>query len=55
MMDWDALRIVLAVAEGGSFSAAARRLRISQPTVGRRIADIETRLATGCSTVRSGA
>lgn len=46
MMDWDALRVVLAVAEGGSFSAAARRLRISQPTVGRRIAEIETRLAS---------
>lgn len=45
-MDWDALRVVLAVAEGGSFSAAARRLRISQPTVGRRIADIEARLST---------
>jgi DNA-binding transcriptional LysR family regulator len=46
MLDWDALRIFLAVAESGSLSAASRRLRISQPTVSRRIAALEEEMAT---------
>jgi DNA-binding transcriptional LysR family regulator len=37
MLDWDDLRFVLAVARGGSLSAAARALAVTQPTVGRRI------------------
>lgn len=40
-MNWSDLPVLLAVAETGSFSAAARKLRLSQPTVGRRIAALE--------------
>lgn len=40
-MDWDDLRIFLAVARGESLSAAARVLRIDPATVGRRIARLE--------------
>jgi DNA-binding transcriptional LysR family regulator len=42
--DWDDIRSFVAAAQTGSFGAAARRLRISQPTVTRRIDDLETRL-----------
>lgn len=38
---WDDLRLFLAVAEAGSLSGAARRLRIGQPTVSRKLAAIE--------------
>lgn len=38
---WDDLKLFLAVAETGSLSAAARRLRVAQPTVSRRLADLE--------------
>jgi DNA-binding transcriptional LysR family regulator len=38
---WDELRVFLAVAEAGSLSAAARVLRMTQPTVSRRIAELE--------------
>jgi DNA-binding transcriptional LysR family regulator len=38
---WDDVRILLAIAESGSLSAAARRLAIAQPTVSRRLAEIE--------------
>jgi DNA-binding transcriptional LysR family regulator len=41
---WDDMRLFLAVAEGGSLSAAARRLRIAQPTVSRRLAELESSL-----------
>lgn len=41
MLDWDDLRFVLAVARDGSMSAAALRLGVAQPTVGRRIAALE--------------
>lgn len=40
-MDWDDLRIFLAVARGESLSAAGRHLRIDPATVGRRIARLE--------------
>ena len=43
-MDWRALQNVVTVAETGSLSAAARRLNISQPTVGRRIEQLEQQL-----------
>ena len=39
--DWDDYRHFLAVAESGSLSGAARRLGVSQPTVGRRIDALE--------------
>lgn len=45
-MLWESYRYFLAVAQTGSLSAAARRLSVSQPTVGRQIADLEARLNT---------
>jgi len=45
-MDWRAIQDVVAVAEAGSLSAAARRLNVSQPTVGRRLEQLETQLGT---------
>lgn len=44
-MDWDDLRVFLAVARTESLSAAAKRLKIDPATVGRRIARLEE--ATG--------
>lgn len=44
-MDWDDLRVFLAVARAESLSAAGRRLKIDPATVGRRIARLEE--ATG--------
>src|SRR6476661_1431402 len=38
---WDDVRIFLAVAEAGSVSGAARQLRVGQPTVSRRLAEME--------------
>jgi DNA-binding transcriptional LysR family regulator len=38
---WDEVRLFLAVAEEGSVSGAARRLRLSQPTLSRRLAALE--------------
>lgn len=42
--DWDDLRYVLAVARGGSLSAAARRLSVNHSTVFRRLAALEAAL-----------
>jgi DNA-binding transcriptional LysR family regulator len=42
--NWTLLRSFLAVAEAGSLSAAARELGLSQPTLGRHIAEIEAGL-----------
>lgn len=39
--NWDDVQVFLAVAEAGSLSAAAKRLRVTQPTVSRRLAEIE--------------
>lgn len=44
MKDWDDYRYFLAVAKAGTLSAAAQALGASQPTVGRRVADLEKRL-----------
>lgn len=41
---WDDLRTVLAIGRAGSLSGAARALRVSHPTVFRRINQIERRL-----------
>lgn len=41
---WDDLRLFLAVAEQGSFSAAARLLKLGQATLSRRIAELEASL-----------
>lgn len=40
-MDWDDVRVFLAVARYGSLRAAGRTLGLSQPTVGRRLALFE--------------
>lgn len=45
-MDIEALRAFVAVAETGSFSAAAARLFITQPAVSKRIAALERELGT---------
>jgi DNA-binding transcriptional LysR family regulator len=44
--DWEDLKFFLAVARGGSLSAAARSLHTSPATVGRRITVLEGRLQT---------
>lgn len=44
--DWNDNRAFLAVLEGGSLSAAARHLGLSQPTVRARIAALEAALGT---------
>jgi DNA-binding transcriptional LysR family regulator len=41
---WDDVQLFLAVAEAGSLSAASRRLQVTQPTVSRRLAELEARL-----------
>lgn len=41
---WNDVRLFLAVAERGSLSAAARELRLGQPTVSRRLAELEDTL-----------
>ncbi|HZZ63804.1 MAG TPA: LysR family transcriptional regulator [Roseiarcus sp.] len=40
-MDWDNVRVFLAVARAGQFVAAAKRLRLDHATVSRRIAALE--------------
>ena len=43
-MNWNDLKIVLAIERGGSLSAAARTLGINQTTVSRRLAALEEQL-----------
>jgi DNA-binding transcriptional LysR family regulator len=43
-LDWNDVRTFLAVAETGSLNAAARNLGITQPTISRRMEDLEYRL-----------
>lgn len=45
-LNWDDLRITLAIAEHGTLSGAAVHLRISHPTLSRRLQLIERRLGT---------
>ncbi|HEY0956177.1 MAG TPA: LysR family transcriptional regulator [Roseateles sp.] len=45
-LQWDDLRIVLAIAECGTLSAAAVQLNVSHPTLSRRLQRIERRLGT---------
>lgn len=44
MFDWNDLRFLIAVADGGSTLAASRALRVSQTTVARRLAALEASL-----------
>ncbi len=39
-LQWDDVRIFLAVCDSGSLSGAARRLKVSQPTLSRKIAEL---------------
>lgn len=43
-IDWNDVRLFLAVAELGSLTHAARQLGIAQPTVSRRLAELEDQL-----------
>lgn len=43
-MDWDDLKLALAIARHGSLTAAARALGVSQPTVGRRLESFERKI-----------
>lgn len=45
-MNWDDVRIFLAVARAGQFLGAARRLALNHATVSRRVAALETALKT---------
>lgn len=45
-LQWDDLRLTLAIAEHGTLSAAAASLHISHPTLSRRLQLIERRLGT---------
>lgn len=55
-LNWQNMQLFLSVAENGSFSGAARELRLGQPTLSRRIAEFEdqlgaplfVRLSQGC-------
>ncbi|MEO0960118.1 MAG: LysR family transcriptional regulator [Pseudomonadota bacterium] len=42
--DWNQVRALLAIAEEGSFSGAARALKTSQPTMSRQVGALEERL-----------
>jgi DNA-binding transcriptional LysR family regulator len=62
-LDWSLIRSLLAVADTGSLSGAARMLNISQPTLGRHVREAEaqlglslfTRVAKGLSLTPEGA
>jgi DNA-binding transcriptional LysR family regulator len=41
---WSEIEMILAVAEAGSLSGAAKVLQVTQPTVSRQLADLEARL-----------
>ncbi len=43
-VDWNDIKLFLAIADHGSLTEAARHLRLGQPTVSRRLADLEERL-----------
>jgi DNA-binding transcriptional LysR family regulator len=43
MLEWDDLRMLLAVARQGSITAAARSLGVTQPTMSRRMESLEAR------------
>jgi DNA-binding transcriptional LysR family regulator len=45
-MNWDDARFLVAIAEGATLSAAARRLRVNQSTATRRLARLEADLGT---------
>lgn len=44
LLDWDDLKVFLNAARGGSLAGAAKRLRVDQSTVSRRLAHLEAAL-----------
>ncbi len=44
-LDWNDLKLVLAIAEAGTLSGATKLLKTSQPTISRRLAELEKTLA----------
>ena len=44
-LSWDDMQVFLAVARKGNLSAAARELKVTQPTVGRRLRALEKSLS----------
>ncbi len=46
-LDWDDLHLFLAIARAGTLTGAAPQLRLSQPTAGRRLRNLED--ACGCA------
>ena len=52
--DWSLYRTLLAVLHEGSLSAAARRLGLSQPTLGRQVAQLEEQLGVALFTRSPG-
>ncbi|MFD1303172.1 LysR family transcriptional regulator [Methylobacterium marchantiae] len=44
LLDWNDIKIFLGAARGGSLAAAAKRLRVDQSTVSRRLANLESAL-----------
>ncbi len=52
-LDWDDLRLFLAIARAGTLTGAAPFLRLSQPTAGRRLRALEA--ACGCALFQRGA
>ena len=47
LLDWDDLKVFLAVARSGNLAQTARLLRVDHSTVSRRIAQLETALGYG--------
>ena len=43
-IEWNAVQLVLAIADSGSLSGAAKRLGVTQPTASRRLAELEAEL-----------
>ncbi|WP_118182756.1 LysR family transcriptional regulator [Paraburkholderia phosphatilytica] len=62
-LDWDDLRILVAIARGGTMRAAATACDLSAPTLSRRLTDLERRLGeplidrvpSGCTPTAFGA
>jgi DNA-binding transcriptional LysR family regulator len=54
MDSWDDLRFLLAVARGGTLTAAARALGCSQPTVGRKLAQLSKSRGAALLALESG-
>ncbi len=46
MLEWDDLRLLLAIARQGSLTSARRVLGMTQPTMGRQVDQLENRLGT---------